>query len=180
MTLLILNRGTPDTAVNTEPTVQQEPVAPTPASTASAKPCPGNSRQETRGVKKEIPPNFTAITSKSLQPYMSHLTDTYFKPRGKVTRTVVTDSPTETLAQWCRDLAPPKTEQPGAGYRTGCPTHDTLRLRYLRPQCWRHQRDGSGISGARSGTQQALWHFQFDVRGAVHGARRGGSGSGPA
>jgi ABC-type phosphate transport system substrate-binding protein len=112
MTLLMLNRGTPDTAVNSEPTVQQEPVAPTPASTASAKSAPVTAK-ETRSVKKEIPPNFTTITSKSLQPYMSHLTDTYFKPRGKVTRMVVTDSPTETLAQWCRDLAPSKTGQPG-------------------------------------------------------------------
>jgi len=112
MTLLMLNRGAPDTSVNKAPTVQQEPVAPTPASTASAKPAPVTANK-TQGVKKEIPPNFIEITAKSLQPYMSHLTDTYFKPRGKVTKVVVTDSPTETLAQWCRDLALPKTEQPG-------------------------------------------------------------------
>jgi phosphate transport system substrate-binding protein len=113
ITLFILNRGTPDASVNTEVRPQQEPVVTTNETKASSKRAPLANDTKAKAVKKEIPPNFTAMTSKSLQPYLSYLTDTYFKPKGKVIKMVTTESPIETFAQWCRSLAPGKSDQAG-------------------------------------------------------------------
>lgn len=113
LTLFILNRGTPDTSVNTDVKPHQEPVVTTNETKANAKPAPVASNTKAKAVKKEIPPNFTAITTKSLQPYLSYLTETYFKPKGKVTKMVVTESPMESFAQWCRNFAPGKSDQAG-------------------------------------------------------------------
>jgi len=113
VTLLILNGGTPDAPVNTKATPQPESVGTTSKTTASAAHSEVANNSKAKAVKKEPPPNFTTMTSKSLQPYMSYLTDTYFKPKGKVIKVVVTESPIETFAQWCRSLAPGKADQAG-------------------------------------------------------------------
>src|SRR3569832_1947465 len=72
ITLFILNRGAPDASVNTEVKLQQEPAVATNNNTARAKPAPVAANNAARAVKKEILPNFTAITPKSLQPYLSY------------------------------------------------------------------------------------------------------------
>ncbi len=110
LTLFILNRGTPDASVNTDIKPQQELIVTT-NEKANAKTAPVTNNTKAKAVKKEMPANFTAITTKSLQPYLSYLTDTYFKPRGKVTKLVLTESPMETFAQWCRSFVPGKSDQ---------------------------------------------------------------------
>jgi phosphate transport system substrate-binding protein len=113
LTLFLLNRGSSNDSVDAEIQPRQEAVVTTNKTTATAKPESSVVNNKVEVAKKETPPNFTIITPKSLQPYMSYLTDTYFKPNGNVIKVVITESPIETFTQWCRSVAPGKSDQGG-------------------------------------------------------------------
>jgi phosphate transport system substrate-binding protein len=114
ITLLILNRGGPDNSVNTEPkqAPRKDDAVITPGSTASAKSAAPAKPTPARTSAKETAVNYTAITTKSLEPYLSHLTDTYFKVRGRASKIVATDSASDALKELCAKEGAAKSEQP--------------------------------------------------------------------
>jgi 2-polyprenyl-6-methoxyphenol hydroxylase-like FAD-dependent oxidoreductase len=89
---MILNYGEPDSPVTAEPKLQEEPVV------AASEPTPGvNSTKPSKAAAakatgKETEATYIAITTPSLQPYLSYLTETYFPNRGRAIKAVATQT----------------------------------------------------------------------------------------
>jgi phosphate transport system substrate-binding protein len=111
ITLMILNYGEPDSPVTAEPKLQEEPVV------AASEPTPGvNSTKPSKAAAakatgKETEATYIAITTPSLQPYLSYLTETYFPNRGRAIKAVATQTVSDALTQLCPRPAAVKSEQ---------------------------------------------------------------------
>jgi hypothetical protein len=114
ITLFFLNRSETNSVVEPVPTQQpqQHPFVTTTPPKAIPKPSAPATANGSKALKKETASNFTALTPKSLEPYLSHLADTYFKPKVGSYKVVTIDSPTESLADWCGNHARAKSDQP--------------------------------------------------------------------
>ncbi|MBS0420130.1 MAG: substrate-binding domain-containing protein [Proteobacteria bacterium] len=110
ITLMILNRGEPDSPMTAEPehALQKQAVV------AASKPTPSvnSANRSEAGPAKETGTNYIAVTTTSLQPYLSYLTETYFPNRGHGIKAVATQNVADALTQLCTRPEAGKSEQP--------------------------------------------------------------------